>query len=68
LHKNLAPQAIQRIFTTLKLIKNNKIMQNLKSFTKNYKPFYFFNTESKLNLLDKSQSIKINDKTYYKIK
>ena len=68
MHKNLASQAIQRIFTTLKLIKNNKIMQNLKSFTKNYKPFYFFNTESKLNLLDKSKSIKINDKTYYKIK
>ena len=68
MHKNLAPQAIIRIFTTLKLIKNNKIMQNLKSFTKNYKPFYFFNTESKLNLLDKSKSIKINDKTYYKIK
>ena len=64
----MASQAIIRIFTTLKLITNNKLMQNLKSFTKNYKPFYFFNTESKLNLLDKSKSIKINNKTYYKIK
>ena len=34
----------------------------------NYKPFYYFNTESRLNLLDKSKSIKINGKTYYSIK
>jgi hypothetical protein len=33
-----------------------------------YKPFHYFNTESKLNLLDKSKAIKINGKTYYKIK
>lgn len=43
-------------------------MNTLKLIIKNYQPFYFFNTESKLNLLDKSKSIKINDKTYYKIK
>jgi hypothetical protein len=42
-------------------------MQTLKLITKDYKPFHFFNTESKLNLLDKSKSIKINGKTYYKI-
>lgn len=43
-------------------------MSTLQSITKNYKPFYYFNTESRLNLLDKSQFIKINNKTYYKIK
>ena len=43
-------------------------MQLSKLKLSNYKPFYYFNTESRLNLLDKSKSIKINDKTYYKIK
>ena len=43
-------------------------MQLSKLKLSNYKPFYYFNTESRLNLLDKSKFIKINDKTYYKIK
>jgi len=43
-------------------------MNTLQSITKNYKPFYYFNTESRLNLLYKSKFIKINNKTYYKIK
>ena len=43
-------------------------MNTLQSIIKDYKPFYYFNTESRLNLLDKSKFIKINNKTYYKIK
>ena len=43
-------------------------MQLSKLKLSNYKPFYYFNTESRLNLLDKSKFIKINGKTYYKIK
>jgi hypothetical protein len=27
---------------------------------KNYKPFYYFNTESRLNILDKDTMIKVN--------
>ena len=33
--------------------------------TKHYKPFYFFNTESTLNKLDKDTMIKINGVTHY---
>ncbi len=33
-----------------------------------YRPFYYFNTESRLNKLDKSTMIKINNITHYKIK
>lgn len=32
---------------------------------KNYKPFYYFNTESRLNILDKSTMIKVNGITHY---
>jgi hypothetical protein len=32
---------------------------------KNYKPFYYFNTESRLNILDKSTMIKVNGVTHY---
>ena len=56
---------IQRIFRHNLKSEN---MSTLQSITKNYKPFYYFNTESRLNLLDKSKFIKINNKTYYKIK
>lgn len=43
-------------------------MNTLQSITKNYKPFYYFNTESRLNILDKSTAIKINNITHYKVK
>ncbi len=33
-----------------------------------YRPFHYFNTESRLNKLDKSTMIKINNITHYKIK
>ena len=32
---------------------------------KNYKPFYYFNTESRLNKLDKDTMIKINGVIHY---
>jgi hypothetical protein len=32
---------------------------------KNYKPFYYFNTESRLNKLDKDTMIKVNGVTHY---
>ena len=32
---------------------------------KNYKPFYYFNTESRLNKLDKDTMIKVNGITHY---
>ena len=32
---------------------------------KNYKPFYFFNTEARLNKLDKGTMIKVNGVTHY---
>ena len=35
---------------------------------KNYRPFYYFNTESRLNKLDKSSMIKVNGVTHYKFK
>jgi len=46
-------------------------MRSLKSLSinlKNYKPFYYFNSESRLNKLDKSTMIKINGVTHYNIK
>ena len=43
-------------------------MQLSKLNLSHYKPFYYFNTEARLNALDKSKSIKINGKTYYSIK
>ena len=46
-------------------------MRSLKSLSinlKNYKPFYYFNSESRLNKLDKSTMIKINNITHYKFK
>ena len=33
-----------------------------------YRPFYYFNTESRLNKLDKGTMIKINNVTHYKFK
>ena len=33
-----------------------------------YRPFYYFNTESRLNKLDKSSMIKVNGVTHYKFK
>lgn len=44
--------------------KNLFTMPNLK----NYRPFYYFNSTSRLNLLDKSTLIKVNGVSYYKIK
>ena len=35
---------------------------------KNYRPFYWFNSESRLNKLDKGSMIKVNGVTHYKIK
>ena len=32
---------------------------------KNYRPFYYFNTEAKLDKLDKSTMIKVNGVTHY---
>lgn len=32
---------------------------------KNYRPFYYFNTEARLNKLDKSTMIKVNGVTHY---
>jgi len=32
---------------------------------KNYKPFYFFNTESRLDKLNKDTMIKVNGVTHY---
>jgi len=43
-------------------------LKNLSINLKNYKPFYYFNSESRLNKLDKSTMIKINNITHYKIK
>ena len=45
-----------------------KSINTLKSITKNYKPFYYFNTESRLNKLNKDTMIKINGVTHYKFK
>ena len=33
-----------------------------------YRPLYYFNTESRLNKLDKGTMIKVNNVTHYKIK
>jgi len=35
---------------------------------KNYRPFYYFNTESRLNLFNKDTMIKVNGVTHYSIK
>ena len=59
-----------RIFRYINL-KTIKVMRSLKSLSinlKNYKPFYYFNTESRLNKLDKGTMIKVNNVTHYKIK
>ena len=32
---------------------------------KNFRPFYYFNTEARLNKLDKSTMIKVNGVTHY---
>lgn len=45
-----------------------KKYKNMLDSIKNYRPFYYFNTPSRLNLLDKSTLIKINGQSYYKIK
>jgi hypothetical protein len=33
-----------------------------------YRPFYYFNTPSRLNILDKATLIKVNGQSFYKIK
>jgi len=43
-------------------------LKNLPINLKHYKPFYYFNTNSKLNILNKDTLIKINGISYYKIK
>jgi len=46
-------------------------MRSLKSLSinlKNYKPFYWFNSESRLNILNKDTLIRINGITHYKFK
>lgn len=35
---------------------------------KNFRPFYYFNTDSRLNKLDKSTLIKINGVSHYNFK
>lgn len=42
-----------------------KTIQSLSLNLKKYRPFYFFNTESRLKRLDKSTMIKINGVTHY---
>jgi hypothetical protein len=44
--------------------KNLFTMPNLK----HYRPFYYFSTPSRLNILDKSTLIRVNGVSYYKIK
>lgn len=34
----------------------------------NYRPFYFFNSVSRYNILDKSTLIKVNGISHYRIK
>jgi len=66
----LQRQTFVRIFRYINL-KTIKVMRSLKNLSinlKNYKPFYYFNSESRLNKLDKSTMIKINNITHYKIK
>ena len=55
-------------YINLKTIKVMRSLKNLSINLKNYKPFYYFNTESRLNKLDKSTMIKINNITHYKFK
>jgi hypothetical protein len=43
--------------------KKSNVMPNLK----NYRPFYFFTTPARLNMLDKSTLIRVNGVSYYKI-
>lgn len=46
-------------------------MRSIKTLSinlKNYKPFYYFNSEARLSKLDKSTMIKINGVTHYKFK
>lgn len=45
-----------------------KSIKTLSINLKNYRPFYYFNSESRLNILDKSTMIKINGVTHYSIK
>ena len=43
-------------------------MRSIKTLSinlKNYKPFYYFNSESRLDKLDKSTMIKVNGVTHY---
>ena len=45
-----------------------KTLKNLSINLKHYRPFYYFNSESRLNILNKDTMIKINGITHYKFK
>ena len=55
-------------YINLKTIKVMKTLKNLSINLKHYRPFYYFNSESRLNILNKDTMIKINGITHYKFK
>jgi len=45
-----------------------KSLKNLPINLKHYKPFFWFNSNSRLNILDKNTLIRINGISHYKFK
>jgi hypothetical protein len=51
------------------MLKNVNDLVNLSKFgMKNYRVFHWFNSESRLDKLDKDTLVKVNGRSFYKIK